>query len=307
MSLSLCAPPRDNAPQRSASTIRAVGTTATMAAAALVALVYSWVEDVPVGVPFSPAVVVAAIVVLAGLVMLVRGRAGQVRRRRRGTDECLDWIEQLPVTGSPDSLPGPSAVPADTPADASAAPEAPHVRALRMQVRALESALEEQVAAVAQARFELEQPEPEQEPGRDLARVLVTMGALREQLRGDVGAEHVLDRIEAAVTRLGSSRVPGRPALPAPSALGPAPAPIAAAPATVAPAPTAITPAAVAAPATAAPATTMALPEATTPPSSTPEVEPTPPLADPQPVLPVPAPAPQPVSRGKSWRRRRVA
>lgn len=319
MSLSLCAQPRDTAPQRSASTIRrAGGTTATVAAAALVALTYSWVEGVPVGVPFSPAVVVAAIAVLAGLVMLVRGRAEQVRRRRRATDECLDWIEQLSAPGSLELLPGPSAVPsAPSDDDTSARPEAPHVRALRMQVRALEHALEEQVTALAQARHELEQREPEQEPGRDLDRVLVTMGALRDQLHGDAGAEHVLDRVQAAVTRLGSSRVPGRPALPAPSTRGPAPAPIDAAPATMA-APTAITPATVApAPATIAAATTLTLPEATTPPGSAPEtpvgavapeVESSPPSpVDVQPVLPVPAPATQPVSRGKSWRRRRVA
>lgn len=317
MSLSLCAQPRDTAPQRSASTIRrAGGTTATVAAAALVALTYSWVEDVPVGVPFSPAVVVAAIAVLAGLVMLVRGRAGQVRRRRRQTEESLEWIEQLSVTRSLELLPGPSAATAVTRTDSSARPEAPHVRALRMQVRALEHALEEQVTALAQARHELEQPEPKQEPGRDLDRVLVTMGALRDQLHGDADAEHVLNRVQAAVTRLGSSRVPGRPALPAPSTRGPAPAPIDAAPASMVPAPTVITPATVAPAPTIAPATTLTLPEATTPPGSAPEtpvgavapeVESSPPPVDVQPVLPVPAPATQPVSRGKSWRRRGAA
>jgi hypothetical protein len=299
MSLSLCTHPRDDAPQRSDSSIRAGRTTATVAAAALVVvtLAYSWVKDVSFGIPLSSevAVAVAAIAVLAGLVMLLRGRAGQVRRRRRGTDECLDWIDQLHVTRSLGAVPDPSAPPAGTHADASAVPEAPHVRALRMQVRALERALEEQVA---QARHEPEQPKPEQEPRRDLDRVLVTMGALRDQLRGDAGAGHVLDRVEAAVTRLGGSRVPGRPVI---------------TPATIAPA---MATATATATATVAPGTHMALPEATTPPSPAPEtsvaavepeVEPTPPPADVQPVLPVPAPTPQSVSRGKSWRRRRVA
>lgn len=303
MSLSLCAHPRDNAVRPSAPSIRGRRTTATMAVAAPVILAYSWVEDVPNALLSSPLAlgVVAAVAVPAGLVLLVRGRASRPRSGRSGTDACLDLIEQLHVTGPLDSLPGPSEVPPAPHDDTSASPEPPHVKALRMQVRALERALEEQMLCS-------EQQDPQPPAGGDLDRVRVVIGALRDRFGDTPDAARVLNRVEAAVARLDESGVPGRPVLPPPVTTAPGAAPSSAAPSSAA-----LSAAAPTVPASTTAPQTGAAPSAEVPtaaPSTAADeipAEVAAPAADPEPVLPVPAPPPQPPRRTRGWRRRVAA
>jgi hypothetical protein len=88
-----------------------------------------------------------------------------------------------------------------------------HERALQLHIRALEAALDEQSERLAQSQLH-----ETSQPGRDMERVLLTIGALRDRMQTSPESEGLLNRVEAAVARLAVTAVatvPARPALPA--------------------------------------------------------------------------------------------
>jgi len=116
--------------------------------------------------------------------------------------------------------------------------EQPDVRVLRLLVRSLETALEEQQSlGVAQSGRDIEH-ERAQARADESQRILLTIQGMREATASDPEAEHVLNRIEAALTRLSTPSSAGRPVLPdrvpeqpdqraaPPSPLIPGPAPV---------------------------------------------------------------------------------
>ena len=189
--------------------------------------------------------------------------------------------------------------------DGTVVVDADWLRALELRVHTLETALEEQSAALVDARAQLDDS---RRRGGDLDRVRLVVEALQQRVSGDPEKESVLNRMEAALARLSPSPGLHRPALPTPvadtRAASAAPPPL-----TVA-LPEAIAPAPVAAP---HPPPLGDLPTPPPAPAATPEpeaaqpgpVEPVP--VEPVPedaVLPVPAP-PVPVAsaaRRRRWR-----
>jgi hypothetical protein len=85
-----------------------------------------------------------------------------------------------------------------------------HERALHLHIRALEAALEEQSVRLGQSQLH-----ETSQPGRDMERVLLTIGALRDRMKTSPESEGLLNRVEAAVARLALTAVPARPTLPA--------------------------------------------------------------------------------------------
>jgi hypothetical protein len=174
-------------------------------------------------------------------------------------------------------------------------------RVTLLHIRTLETALEEQSAQLTAAQTQLEHRSL---AGRDVERVLLTIGALRERVNGSPDSERILNRVEAAINRLAPASGPGRPALPSPVMSARSLAPAAAAQGA------ATEPDAVPAGATPPPAPEPShpAPAGATPPDDvfllTPqEIAP----AGDGRVLPVPAPPVQPAPRGKRWRRRGAA
>jgi hypothetical protein len=124
-----------------------------------------------------------------------------------------------PVSASPRADgPYPAALPVAAAAEPIGAPTladsealAPsHERALQLHIRALEAALDEQSERLAQSQLH-----ETSQPGRDMERVLLTIGALRDRMQMSPGSEGLLNRVEAAVARLAVTAVSARPALPA--------------------------------------------------------------------------------------------
>jgi hypothetical protein len=207
-------------------------------------------------------------------------------------------------------------------ADAS---EPAELRALRSRVSVLEVTLEDQDAALARTQAQLAESIRRES---DLTRVRLTLQALRERLNGNPQSQNLLDRVDAAVSRLAPSPGLQRPTLPTasqptpaadtePSEYSPLRPHLPAAPVPgveTAPAP----PSLLAAPDTAqAPPTQAAVPDvgpgapptaATTaaaePPPDTPDPSTTvaPPASDAR-VLPVPALPIEPPTRVRRWRR----
>lgn len=172
------------------------------------------------------------------------------------------------------------------------------LRALELRAHTLETALEEQSAALAEARAQLHDSRLR---GGDLERVRLVVEALRERISGDPEKESVLNRMEAALARLSASPGLHRPALPTPvagtRAASAAPPPLPAAlPEVVAPAPLADQPLLVDLQTPPLPSPVTPEPEAAPPRT----VEPVPEEA----VLPVPAP-PVPVPVPTAGHRRR--
>jgi hypothetical protein len=233
----------------------------------------------------SPTVGAAAAMALAVLAYVV---VRETRSRRARAAEASAPAEQLAIRETPTE---PVAVPAEVP-DKGATESADDVepmwvRALHLHVRTLETTLVEQSASLAEARAQLD---ASSRGGGDMERVLLTVDALREQMKENPESVSVLNRVEAAVTRLSSRSALGRPALPArvPGAR------VALLPSTPPPVP----PAAV----TVAPAAEEVIPVPV--PAAAPRAEA--PTSDER-VLPVPAPPAQDGSRGSRWRRRGTA
>jgi hypothetical protein len=211
-------------------------------------------------------------------------------------------------------------------ADAS---EPAELRALRSRVSILEVTLEDQDAALARTQAQLAESIRRES---DLTRVRLTLQALRERLNGNPQSQSLLDRVEAAVSRLAPSPGLQRPTLPTapqptpaadrePSECSPlrahlpaAPAPgveaalvtlspIAAPDTAQAPQPEAVVPEVVA-DAPPVPASTTAAESPPVTPDPTEAVAPPslPPASDAR-VLPVPALPIQPVPRARRWRR----
>jgi hypothetical protein len=210
-------------------------------------------------------------------------------------------------------------------ADAS---EPAWLRALRSRVHLLEVTLEDQHAALARTQAQLE--ESIRREG-DLTRVLLTVKALRERVNGNPESQSLLDRVEAAVSRLAPSPGLQRPTLPTPPQPTPAaarepseylplpphlptaplpgveaalvtPSPLTTPDTAQAPQPEAVIPDVVADAPPAAASTTAAEPHAT-PDSTTAVAPPTMPPAPDARVLPIPALPIQPVPRARRWRR----
>jgi hypothetical protein len=179
------------------------------------------------------------------------------------------------------------------------------LRALRARVHILEATLADQEASLARAQERLD--ESDRREG-DLARIRLILQALRERVSGNPESQGVLDRVEAAVSRLAPPSGLLRPSLPAPvTGAGPAlvarppraapDAAHAAPPVAVVPKrPARMPPAAATAPAAEPPPEAPDRSAAVKPPA-------VPPAAAAR-VLPVPAPPVQSVPRAGRWRRR---
>nr|CAA9341452.1 MAG: hypothetical protein AVDCRST_MAG46-2018 [uncultured Nocardioidaceae bacterium] len=179
------------------------------------------------------------------------------------------------------------------------------LRALRSRVHILEAALTDQDASLARAQAQLDASHNRREG--DIARVRLTLQALRERVGVNPESQILLDRVEAAVSRL--SPAPGlqRPTLPAVSGEEPRLAPVSpgAAPDTAnALPPVAVVPQPSAIAHTSAATTPAAEPPPETPDTSTEEETGAVPPAPATRVLPVPAPPVQSVPRAGRWRRR---
>jgi hypothetical protein len=195
-------------------------------------------------------------------------------------------------------------------ADGPMAPEPLWLQALRSRVRFLEAALEDRDASLAQARAQLEQRSRHED---DLARVRLTLTALRGQVSANSEVDAMLGRVEAAVSRLTLSPALQRATLPtrvtregaalappasptAAHALGPPPVAVMATTTLLTPPPTAATPTSPPMP---------EVPEVPKVPEASQEVAPAAvaPVHEER-VLPVPAAPVQPVPRAGRWRRR---
>lgn len=170
-------------------------------------------ESTPSRPGLAPMTLAALLVVIVGGVRLQRAH-----RARTKTRKALAWIEKIQVSAAPAIVAEASEHEHEHEHADTAVAEQPEVRALRMQVRTLETALEEQqvlgrVQSVHDMEHELAQARAEESQ-----RILLTIQAMREVTATDPGAEHVLNRIEAALTRLGAPSAVGRPVLPAPVA-----------------------------------------------------------------------------------------
>lgn len=138
----------------------------------------------------------ATTVVLAG--MLVVLLIAVVRRsRRQHTDDTLTGVEELPVSSAA-QVRGLATSPVDVPVVDET--ENHRERVLRLLVASLETALEGQDERVAEAA------------GEGKRAVLLTIASLRETLAEQSG-EIALNRIEAALGRLGTAPVFDRPTL----------------------------------------------------------------------------------------------
>ena len=101
------------------------------------------------------------------------------------------------------------------------------VRVLRLQVKALENALEEQSARVLELQAQVLAPNPDEDA---ITRMLLTIKGLRAAMADDPVADRVLSRVEAAIRRLEAAVIAARPVLPEPAdhpAVDVAPAPVA--------------------------------------------------------------------------------
>jgi hypothetical protein len=283
---------RDDTAFRPSSAVQSRCTTVvTIAAAAALMLTGLWAARTPVleGAAPLPVVTAAAGVMALAVRAFLLFRA--TRRCRARTAATLASIERLHLCSLPAHVVGAQRANATVAVDIL---EHPRVRALQLHVRTLETALEEQSARLAQAQRDIGRQRE-----RDMDRVLVTLGALRNRISGDPRSESVFNRLEAAVVRLAPARAPDRPALPAPLTATPSPPPV------LSPTPT--TPAAPAAQASRSAADAWSAAEQLT---STPNPEVTrdtvASVSD-ETVLPVPAPACEAAPPGKRWRRRSAA
>lgn len=280
----------------------------------------------------APAAPAAALVL--GVAMWLSKLVG--RRNRSRTKETLAWIEGLHVCAAPLEA---RAVPAPTPApvrpEEDGASPVVSRRVLELQVRSLETALEEQQQRTEDVRLTVE-GQFAVAGRRDQERAVLTVQALRGVLTDRRGVE-AANRVEAALNRMGAAPSFARPVLAAtpsgspavalrsmrpvppldrapvvqaPVAQGPVESPVAQAPveqAPVAQAPVEQTPVAqapVESPEAQAP---VEQPEAEQPAEKLPEPPAAP--AGPRPVLPVPPPrvtAPAP-RKGRRLRRTVVA
>lgn len=177
----------------------------------------------------------AALPLLAALVVLVAtlfGAAGLVllsRHRRRTRSVVADhrllpiqrlcvarWIgsraERGGVASEADELPEPGTE------DGSS------VLGLRLHIRALETALEQEAGRVEELQAMVAGGESAQH--RDVRRMLATLEGLRVEMTDDVAAERVLARVEAAFARLLEASSIGRTVLAAaPAPMAPAQSP----------------------------------------------------------------------------------
>lgn len=133
---------------------------------------------------------VALVALVTGGALTVAVRAG--RARSAHTREALAWFEGQPRSAASTSRRGARG---EAPGDRSAE------RVLRVHVASLERALEGQDARLAAAVREAQR------------KTLLTIGALRESLVQEPG-EVALNRLEAALARIGAPPAFTRPALP---------------------------------------------------------------------------------------------
>lgn len=176
----------------------------------------SWMEGAAFAAPSLGGILgLAGIIALPTLVAVVVLSLRRAHVSRRRTRKALASIEARQVTTPPAIL-------------AHSAQREVEVRALRLTVRTLTAELAEQRSQVVeQAQARLEEQAYAQAQSRDVGRerkemraaesrrVLLMIRAMREATAGEPGAEHVLNRIEAALTRLNAPSG-GRPTLPSP-------------------------------------------------------------------------------------------
>jgi hypothetical protein len=197
------------------------------------------------------------------------------------------------------------------------------LQALRSRVHTLESTIEEQELTPTRTQAQLDETDSRE---GDLARVGLTLKALRERVSGQPESEAILDRVEAALSRLNASPGLHRPTLPVTVArasvvlgslapepsTGPAASPvlIIGEPAAITPAPIPPPPPVIPEPAAITPAPIPPPPPAAPPDAHEPSATEAPPAVTPtreERVLPVPANPVAPSPKARRWRRRGAA